>query len=169
MHFQTVTCYLCSLVAFWFSLLFSLLVGWQILFIVGEKWLRWVLPDGRGKLKTIWQQQGNLQERSGQGQWQRLLSALQIPAQCQNSPDTTRIKWKAQFQWKKYAQCGGQLFLPHAEVCKYRAPWGTCAIWERCCLVCINNVQVFLLQLELQFLFLCVYLSSQNPFGKDPA
>lgn len=62
MHVQIVTCHLCSLVAFLFSLLFSLLVVWQIFFMIGEKGLKWLLPDGGVKIKTIWKQQENLQE-----------------------------------------------------------------------------------------------------------
>lgn len=56
----------CSFVVFSFSLLCSLLVGWQIRVVIGEWWLRWIFPEGGVTNKITWNQQGNFQE----GPWQ---------------------------------------------------------------------------------------------------
>lgn len=98
-HVQIIISQFGSFVAFSFSLLLSLLVGWQILLVVGERCLRWVLPEGGVKLKTTLNQQENLQEGPWQGRWQRPSSASCLPTPPPNNWAARRLLVPAPFLW----------------------------------------------------------------------
>ena len=105
-HVQITISPFCSFVAFSFSLLFSLLAGWQIVIVIGERWFRWVLPEGGVKLKTTWNQQGDLQEGPWQGQWQRLPSASCLPTPPQNNWAAMRLLFPSRICGLQYKTTG---------------------------------------------------------------